>query len=138
MCSHIYSDCGTTFVGASNQLKSYEKIWKEQIDLEIQPYLANRAISWHFIPPASPHFGGIWEAGVKSVKYHLKRVCGDRALTFEEWSTVLTEIEGILNSRPLCPLNSDPEDLTAITPNHFINGDVCRGIPEPDSSSRGT
>lgn len=132
MCSAIYSDCGTTFVGATNQLKNQEKLWKQQIDDEILPYLVNRAITWHFIPPATPHFGGIWEAGVKSIKYHLKRICGDRSYTYEEWSTVLIEIEGILNSRPLCAYTSDKDDLTAITPNHFLNGDISRALPETD------
>lgn len=132
MCSDIYSDNGTTFVGATNQLKAQERLWKQQIDEEIQPWLVNRAITWHFIPPASPHFGGIWEAGVKSIKYHLKRICGDLSYTYEEWSTTLIEIEGILNSRPLCAYTSDKDDLTAITPNHFLNGDISRAIPETD------
>jgi len=38
--------------------------------------IKNGNINWHFIPPAGPHFGGIWEASVKSVKFHLKRVIG--------------------------------------------------------------
>lgn len=130
-CSHIYSDNGSAFVAAVNLLKAHENTWRKQIDEEIRPYLTNRSISWHFIPPGTPHFGGLWEAGVKSVKHHLKRVCGARSYTFEQWSTFITEIEGILNSRPLCPFSSDPDDMTAITPHHFLNGDFARDPPEP-------
>ncbi|CAG7818885.1 unnamed protein product [Allacma fusca] len=36
-------------------------------------HISNEGINWVFIPPGAPHFGGLWEAGVKSVKYHLKR-----------------------------------------------------------------
>ena len=67
---------------------------------ELAPLLANDGTSWTFIPPNTPHCGGLREAGVKSVKHHLKRVIGEHTLTFEELTTVLVEIEACLNSRP--------------------------------------
>lgn len=118
-CSHIYSDNGTTFVGANKVLEAEFRQSFEQNPVEA---LAAEGIQWHFIPPASPHFGGLWEAGVKSIKYHLKRVIGDQTLTFEELSTVLYQIEACLNSRPLAPLSNDPNDVTVITPGHFLTG----------------
>ena len=45
-----------------------QRLWMMKIGLE------SEQVQWHFIPPASPHFGGIWEAGVKSIKHHLRRV----------------------------------------------------------------
>lgn len=74
--------------------------------------LAKDGTLWKFIPPATPHFGGKWEAGVKSVKHHLKRVVGNQLLTYEAMITILTQIEAILNSRPLCALTDDPDDLS--------------------------
>lgn len=60
-------------------------------------------IEWNFISPHALHFGGIWEAAVKSTKCHLRRIVGNAALNFEEMYTVLTQIEA-LNSRPLIPM----------------------------------
>ena len=69
--------------------------------------LTNDGTKWSFNPPAAPHFGGKWEAAVKSVKYHLRRTIGDTALTYEELTTLLVQIEAVLNSKPLQPLSDD-------------------------------
>lgn len=121
----MYSDCGTTFIGANNQLHKNESIIKE-----IRPKLTSQGVTWHFIPPFSPHMGGLWEAGVKSVKHHLKRIIPNATLTFEEISTVLCRVESCLNSRPLCPLSDDLDDLTVLTPGHFLIGDSLLAPPE--------
>ncbi|XP_050305599.1 uncharacterized protein LOC126742837 [Anthonomus grandis grandis] len=100
---HIYSDNGTNFKGANRELNALgEYLINEKCHIE-QLYL-NEQIQWHFIPVNSPHFGGLWEAGVKSSKHHLKRVVGNAHFTFEELTTLLAQIEATLNSRPLTPL----------------------------------
>ena len=63
-------------------------------------------------PQHSPHFGGLWEAAVKSTKRHLKRIVSGVKLTFEEMSTVLAQIEAVLNSRPFGPGEVRPDTRT--------------------------
>lgn len=131
----IYSDNGTTFVGANSEMTSFYNFLKLQSE-KIQSYSSNEGIRWSFIPARSPHFGGIWEAGVKSVKANLKRVIGNAVLTFELFNTLLTQIEATLNSRPLSPLSNDPSDLNPLTPAHFLVGRTLTAIPEPDYISK--
>ncbi|GFU95285.1 integrase catalytic domain-containing protein [Trichonephila clavipes] len=85
-----------------------------------------------FIPPKSPHLGGLWEAGVKSVKHHLKRAIGNLHFTFEEFETIMIQVEGILNSRPLTPLSNDADNFDVLTPGHFLIGRPITSIPEPN------
>lgn len=70
--------------------------------------------------------------GVKSAKYHLIRSIGDSVLTYEKLTTLMTQIEAILNSRPLSPLVDDSEDLSVLTPGHFLIGESLTVIPEPN------
>ncbi|GBN43941.1 hypothetical protein AVEN_268194-1 [Araneus ventricosus] len=100
-------------------------------DDKLTNYLTTESINWKFIPPRSPNFGGLWETGVKSFKYHLKRAVGSVKLTFEEFLPLTAEIEGILNSRPIVPLSTDPHDYTALTPGHFLIGRPITSIAEP-------
>lgn len=93
--------------------------------------LANQGTLWKFIPPGAPHFGGLWEASVKSVKYHLRRIIGEHKLTYEEMTTLLAQIEACLNSRPLHALSNEPSDLTALTPGHLLIGESLLCVPEP-------
>ncbi|KMQ88303.1 gag-pol polyprotein precursor [Lasius niger] len=130
LCATITSDCGTNLVGADQELKRLFKASSREWH-HIAHVLANDGVTWKFNPPSAPHFGGKWEAGVKSVKFHLRRVVGEAILTYEELQTLLVQIEVTLNSRPLCALSEDPSDLTALTPGHFLIGTAITSIPEP-------
>ncbi|GFV01156.1 integrase catalytic domain-containing protein [Trichonephila clavipes] len=84
-------------------------------DHTLAEFLTNESIEWNFIPPRSPNHGGLWEAGVKAFKFHL-RVVGNAHLTLEEFITILCEIEAVLNSRPLTRLTSNFDDFETLTP----------------------
>ena len=127
----IYSDNATNFLGSSNHLKELYDFFRVKSNIDsIETFLANNETQWKFIPPRSPHWGGIWEAAIKSAKHHIIRIIGDTPLTFEEFSTVLATIESILNSRPLSILSNDPNDLTPLTPGHFLIGNSLTAYPD--------
>ena len=65
---------------------------------------------------------------MKSMKTHLRKIVGNIKLTFEELSTLLTQIEACLNSRPLVPLPSDDDGIEALTPGHFLIGQPLQAL----------
>ncbi|EZA52133.1 hypothetical protein X777_09142, partial [Ooceraea biroi] len=72
-----------------------------------------------------------WEAGIKSVKHHLRRVLGNHTLTYEEFTTLLYKVEACLNSRPIAPLTDSIDDFEFLTPGHFLIGAAITAPPEP-------
>ncbi|XP_046431251.1 uncharacterized protein LOC124185009 [Neodiprion fabricii] len=130
ICASIASDCGTNLVGADSELRRLLAASSKEF-ADIANILASHGTQWRFNPPSAPHFGGKWEAGVKSVKFHLKRVIGEATQTFEQFATFLTQVEATLNSRPLCAISDDPRDPSALTPGHFLVGSALNTIPEP-------
>lgn len=130
-CAKIWSDNGTTFVGASKELQQLK-----QLHSSIASNLEVSGTEWHFIPPHAPNFGGLWEAGIKSTKFHLKRVIGESTLTYEELSTLLSQVEACLNSRPMSLINvEDPGEPTPLTPGHFLIGEPVISVPDYDVKS---
>ncbi|XP_037813774.1 uncharacterized protein LOC119604939 [Lucilia sericata] len=103
--AHIYSDNGTAFVGAANLLEVDRKQFLLQLREKVLVRNSFQPVEWHFIPPGAPHMGGLWEADVKSVKTHFRKIAGMQKFTFEEFSTMLTRIEACLNSRPLTAMS---------------------------------
>lgn len=125
--SHVYSDNGTNFQEEDRELRLMTR------DPNIGQALARDGVSWHFIPAAAPHFGGLWKAGDKSVKHHLQHVSNSHTLSRAEFTTLLCKIETYLNSRPLAPLTDDPTDLSALMPGHFLIGRPLVCAPEESS-----
>jgi hypothetical protein len=128
--SLLYSDNGSNFKGANRELSNLFR--SQNFTSEVIDSLSNNEIKWQFIPPKSPHMNGLAEAGVKSVKAHLKRILSNTLLNYEEFYTILTMIEACLNSRPITPLSNDPTDLSALTPGHFLIGETLMSPPQHD------
>lgn len=133
-CLTIYSDNATNFVKANKELKKLEFLMNTSDSNLVTDFLANDHIEWKFIPARSPTFGGLWEAAVKSLKYHIRRITGNSVFTYEEYLTFLVQTEACLNSRPLTPLSNDPNDLASLTPGHFLIGDHLTTTPDQDAT----
>ena len=68
----------------------------------------------------SSHFGGSWERQIRSVRKVLLGLLGEQKLTEETLSTLLCEVENILNNRPITPTSDDANDFQALRPSHLL------------------
>ena len=67
----LHSDNGSNFKGSNNDLcELYHFLAADSTQRDIKAYLLNHRISRTFSPECAPHFGGLWEAAVKSAKQH--------------------------------------------------------------------
>ena len=137
--SMMWSDHGTNFIGASRELKELHKFCKHQgMNQSLSKFYSEEGIHWHFVPEHPPHFGGLWEATVKSFKQHFRHIVhvGEVRLTFEELTTTLAQIEASLNSRPLVPLPDPEEGIEALTSGHCLVDRPLASLPDSPSSLR--
>ncbi|UYV71063.1 hypothetical protein LAZ67_8001573 [Cordylochernes scorpioides] len=121
----VYSDNGTNFKGMANALK--------KIDfsrLKCDPTLKN--ITWKFITPGAPWWGGWWERLIGMMKQLLFRILGQTSLGYEELSTVMCDVESLMNTRPLTYLTEESEDLAPLTPSLFLHEVREVGVPDLD------
>ena len=120
------------FVGAANYLKElFAFLRGMEIQRKISEFCCSQGISWNFNPERAPHFGRLWEAAVK----HVRKVVMESKLSFEEYYTVLTQVESCLNSRPLCALPDSDNGVEALTPGHFLISRPLEALPDASIAS---
>lgn len=114
----IRSDNGTNFTSGQKELKDALNIWNSHS----APWMSQRNIKWKFQPPASSHFGGIWEREIRTIRQVFGGLTRNQQLkmTDERLNTLMCEIENILNNRPISEMSDDPNDLEPLTPNHLL------------------
>lgn len=104
----IFSDNGTNFKGAHNELRQFIDQLKDD---KIEDTLSIRNVEWKFIPPGAPHMGGCWERYVQSIKTAVTAVLKDQYPREEVLLTALYEAMNVVYNRPLTDLSEDPKDL---------------------------
>ena len=77
-------------------------------------------MKWIFNPPSGSHFGGVWERCIRTVRKVLNALLKEQTLDDEGLTTLMCEIESIVNGRPITRLSDDPSDCEALTPNHLL------------------
>ena len=106
--SLIMSDHGSNFISATQEIKELTDFLIQQKTQEaISEFCISQLVQWQFIPENAPNFSGLWEATVCSMKIHLCRILWPVKLNFEEFSTVLSQVEACMNSRLLLPPDGD-------------------------------
>jgi hypothetical protein len=107
--SYVISDNGTNFVSEERELRELvERLDQEKIVRDSSRF---SHIEWHFNPPASPHFGGVFEAMIKIAEKAIKGILGNADVPDEELHTAVCGAEKLLNSRPITYVSSDSNDL---------------------------
>ncbi|GIY90668.1 reverse transcriptase [Caerostris darwini] len=72
-CSKFYSDNAKNFVGENREIQKLHEL-DINPDIKLSSYLCEENIELKFIPPRAPNYGGLWEAAIKSFKFHFRRV----------------------------------------------------------------
>ena len=135
----VFSDNGTNLTAAEKELRDL----LQNID---QDRLVQKhdGIEWNFLPPGASHMAGVWERLIKSTKQILRGLLADhgqRAVTDEVLSTLLCEVERIMNDRPISANEDSPDDEPALTPSMLLTFQRRPTIPaglydEKDAFSR--
>ena len=113
----MWSDNGTNFVGGERELRESLQKWNKA---QIHDFLLQRGIDWVFNSPGASHHGGVWERQIRTVRKILASTCQEQRLSDQSLSTLMCEVESIINSRPLTTTSDDPNDLDALTPNDLL------------------
>jgi transposase InsO family protein len=122
----LISDNSTTFQAASNHLKRLFG------STSVTDTFSRRGVEWRFIPKRAPWYGGFWERLIGLTKTSLKKVLGRSSVTLETLQTIVTEIEAILNDRPITYVSSELNDPEPLTPAHLLYGRKMTSLIQND------
>ena len=133
--STMYSDNAKGFKAASKEIRAlYRSInWNA-----VKQEGVRKNIEWFFSTEKAPHQNGLCERLVRTVKTPLRVVIGAARLTKNQLRLILTEIEAVVNNRPLAVVREDLDELAPITPMELVNGRRLDQIPDPKAPKRST
>ncbi len=109
-------DCGTNFTGANTELK--EALGEMQY-AKVERYVREEGCRWESNPPHASHFGGAWERQIGTIRRVLDAMLlniGRSQLDHELLVTLMAEVTGIVNNRPITAIPSDVDQPTPLTP----------------------
>ena len=115
--STIRSDNAGCFVKAEKEIRSCIAEWNQD---KLHEQLLQKDIQWIFNPPLGSHHGGVWERCIRTARKILSNLLQQQIVDDESLVTLMCEVEGIMNGRPITKVSGDPHDSEALTPNHLL------------------
>lgn len=121
----IMSDNATTYTSAAEELT--ELLSSE----EIRTVLGRKGIEWKFISKKAPWFGGYWERLIGLTQASIKKTLRRAHITLPTLQTIATEVEAVLNDRPLTYISDDITDPELLTPTHLLHHQTTTEASHP-------
>jgi len=106
----IYSDNGTNLRAGEREIRESLADWNQR---SIHEFLRQKNVIWKFNPPAASNHGGVSERVIRSVRKILRALLGENLVSDEMLRTLMTEVQGIPNSRELTSVSGDPKNFRA-------------------------
>ena len=123
--SIMLSDNASTYLAAAEELKM---LFESD---DIKEAFGRQGVDWQFIPKRAPWYGGFWERLIGLTKQAIKKTLGRAFISLEHLQTIVVEIEGMMNDRPLTYMYSDLQDPQPLTPAHLLYGRRLQQAPRP-------
>ena len=123
----VRSDNGTNLSVVTRTSSSY-LCMERQADSRIHSTKKHRVLN----PSSGSHFGFVWEQCLRTVRKVLNALIKEQTLDDEGLTTMMCEVESIVNGRPITKSSDDPSDSKALTPNHLL---LPRSSPKLPSGS---
>ena len=111
---------------AKREIREAIEDWNQK---QVLDELLQKGCQWAFQPPKASHASGVWERLIRRTRTAIKAILGESLVNEEVLTTMLTEVESILNSRPLCAASDDPNDCEPLTSNHLLLQKAVHVLP---------
>ena len=120
-CQKMISDNAQTFACVSRHLRVL------RADPKVCDALAMRGVEWQFSAALAPWWGGFWERMVRTVKDLFRKANGKAVLNYDQFHTALTDVQAVINSRPLVYVGEDDDEQHPLTPFNLMYGHPSPG-----------